>query len=70
MRFAATLTATGLLSYLVLEIAKLFMAPIVAWVIGLLTVVFKIAFIVLALGILVGVGIYFYRRSRDVAVEA
>ena len=70
MRMAASLTATGILSFLVLEIAKLFMAPVVAWFIGLMTVVLKIGFIALCVGLLVGVGVYFYRRSKDLPADA
>lgn len=69
MRFAAAITATGLLSFLLLEIAKMFMAPIVAWVIGVLAIALKFLLIALAAGLAIGVGVYFYRRSKEASAE-
>ena len=77
MRFAAALTATGLLSFLILEIAKIVLEPVVAYLLAVLAagvaIAFKIAMIglVLMLGVgAIGVGIYVYRRTRQDPLDA
>ena len=42
MRFAAGLTATGIIGFLLLEALKILMVPITAWVMGLLAMALKI----------------------------
>jgi hypothetical protein len=64
MRFAAGLTATGIIGWLLLEALKILMVPITAWVMGLLAVALKILLVALGVGTAVGVGIFFYRRSK------
>ncbi len=64
MRFAAGLTATGILGWLLLEALKILMVPITAWVMGLLVVALKILLVTLGVGTAVGVGNFFYRRSK------
>ena len=69
MRFAAAITATGLLSFLLLEIAKLFIAPLIAWALGVLAIALKVLLLALAVGAAIGVGVYFYRRSKNASAE-
>ena len=67
MRFAAGLTATGIIGFLLLEALKILMVPITAWVMGLLATALKVLLMVLGLAAAVaavGLGIYFYRRTR------
>lgn len=63
MRFAAGLTASGILGFLLLEALKILMVPITAWVMGLLAIALKIVLITLGAAIALGVGVFFYRRS-------
>lgn len=69
MRFAAGLTATGIIGWLLLEALKILMVPITAWVMGLLAVALKILLVTLGVGMAVGVGIFFYRRSKRARAE-
>jgi hypothetical protein len=69
MRFAAGLTASGIIGFLLLEALKILMVPITAWVMGLLAMALKILLITLGLATAVGVGIFFYRRSRKAEAE-
>ncbi len=69
MRFAAAVTATGLISWLLLEMAKMLMAPIIAWVMGLLATALTIALAVGGVGLAIGLGVYFYRRSKQASAE-
>ena len=50
MRFAAGLTATGVIGWLLLEALKILMIPVTAWVMGLLAAALKIALMALAVG--------------------
>lgn len=70
MRFAAGLTATGIIGFLLLEALKMLMAPITAWVMGLLALALKILLITLGVAAALGVGFYFYRRSQKARAEA
>ncbi len=72
MRFAAGLTVTGILGFLLLEALKIIMVPVTAWVLGLLAVALKVLLIVLvvfAVGIAIGVGVFFYKRQQKAAAE-
>lgn len=64
MRFAAGLTATGVIGFLLLEALKILMVPVTAWVMGLLALALKIVLITLGVVAAIGVGAFFYRRSR------
>jgi hypothetical protein len=63
MRFAAGLTASGIIGFLLLEALKILMIPITAWVMGLLALALKIVLVALGLTAALGVGVFFYRRS-------
>jgi hypothetical protein len=69
MKFAAGLTASGIIGFLLLEALKILMVPITAWVMGLLALALKIALVALGLGAALGVGFFFYRRSRRASAE-
>ena len=72
MKFAAGLTVTGILGFLLLEAIKIIMVPVTAWVMGLLAVALKmvlIALFVLALGVVVAIGVFFYKRYQRAAAE-
>jgi len=70
MRFAAGLTVTGVLGFLLLEALKIVMVPVTAWIMGLLVVALKIFLILIALGVAVGVGFFIYKRQQKAAAEA
>ncbi len=65
MKFAAGLTVSGIIGFLLLEALKILMVPITAWVMGLLALALKIVLIALGLTAALGVGVFFYRRSRS-----
>ena len=73
MGFAAGLTATGIIGFLLLEALKILMVPITAWVMGLLAMALKILLVglavVAALGA-VGLGVYVYRRTQRASADA
>lgn len=69
MRFAAGLTATGVIGWLLLEALKILMVPVTAWVMGLLAVALKIALMALAVGAALGVGVFFFRRAKKAQAE-
>ncbi len=65
MKVAASMTVTGLLGLLVLEALKILLAPVAAWLMGLVAVALKIALVVFGLGLAVVVlalSIWAYRR--------
>ena len=70
MKFAAGLTASGIIGFLLLEALKILMVPITAWVMGLLALALKILLVGLGLGAALGVGFFFYRRSQKADAEA
>ncbi len=72
MRFAAGLTATGIIGFLLLEALKILMVPITAWVMGLLAMALKILLIGLAVATAVGavgLGVYVYRRTQRAGAD-
>ena len=69
MRFAAGLTATGVIGWLLLEALKILMVPVTVWFMGLLAVALKIALMGLAVGAALGIGVFFFRRARKAQAE-
>jgi Flp pilus assembly protein TadB len=69
MKFAAGLTITGILSFLVLEALKIIMVPVTTWVLGLLVLAVKLVLIVLVVGLVIGVGIFLYKRQQKMMEE-
>lgn len=64
LRFAAGLTVSGIIGFLLLEALKMLMVPITAWVMGLLALALKIVLIAAGLAAAVGVGVFVLRRSK------
>ena len=69
MKFAAGLTVTGILGFLLLEALKIIMVPVTAWVLGLLAIALKIALVGLVLVVVIGVGVFLYRRQQKAEAE-
>jgi hypothetical protein len=69
MKFAAGLTITGILTFIVLEALKIIMVPVTTWVLGLLVLAIKLAMVVLVLGLVIGVGVFLYRRQKKMMAE-
>ena len=70
MRFAAGLTVTGIIGFLLLEALKILMVPITAWIMGLLALALKIVLVTLGIVATIGVGYFVYRRARRARAEA
>lgn len=67
MKFAASLTVTGLVGFLLLEALKILLAPVAAWLLGFVMVAVKIALIVLGAGlglVVIALSFWAYRRYR------
>jgi len=69
MKFAAGLTVSGLVGFLIVEALKILMPPVTVWLIGVLTFLLKAFLILIVVGIVLGLGIFFYRRQQKVAAE-
>ena len=69
MRFAAGLTASGIIGFLLLEALKILMVPITAWVMGLLAMALKVLLVTFGVAVAVGLGVFVYRRSRSAEAE-
>lgn len=69
MRFAAGLTATGIIGFLLIEALKILMVPVTAWVMGLLAIALKIVLVTLGLAAALGVGVFVYRQSKKAQAE-
>jgi hypothetical protein len=73
MKFAAGLTVTGILGFLLMEALKIIMVPVTAWVMTLLVFALKALLVVLALGVVgvvIAVGVFIYKRGQRTAAEA
>ena len=67
MKFAASLTVTGIITFLLLEGLKMLMAPVTAWVMGMLAIALKMVLMVLGISLAVGASVFavvWYRRSQ------
>lgn len=69
MRFAGGVTVAGILGFIIVEVLKILMVPITAWVMGLLAMALKILLISLAAATAIGVSVFFYRRSQQAGDE-
>ena len=69
MKFAAGLTVSGIVGFIILEALKYIMPPVTVWVIGVLAFLLKAFLIMIVLGIVTGLGIFFYRRQQKAAAE-
>ncbi len=76
MRFAAGLTVSGIVGFLLLEALKIIMVPVTAWVMGLLAVALKVVVIllvvlaVLLVLLVIGTGVWLYKRRQRNLSEA
>lgn len=72
MKFAAGLTVSGIIGFIILEVLKLVLPAVTAWIIGLLAIALKILLIgvglVLAAGA-IGLAFFLYRRSQKSRAE-
>ena len=72
MKFAAGLTVTGVVGFLVLEALKLVVPTLAVWVIAILAFVFKAILILMVLGLVgavIGIGVFFYKRQQRRTAE-
>ena len=77
MKFAAGLTVTGVLGFILLEALKILLVPVSQWLIGVLAALLAVALKVLLVGLLLGAvalvgGIVYliYRRQKHRSAEA
>jgi hypothetical protein len=73
MKFAASLTVTGVIGFLIMEALKILLAPVAAWLLTFVIAAVKIALIVAGIGVALLVlvlGIWAYRRFRKPAEAA
>ena len=67
MRALAPLAFTGLVGLILLEILKIIMEPVVAWLLGVLVLGLKISLAVIALGVAIYlVKRYYQTRNNEV----
>lgn len=72
MKFAASLTVTGLVGFLILEALKIVLAPVAAWLLAMTVVAAKMLLVLLAaVSVLaaLGVGVFVYRRMNRRSAE-
>ena len=73
MKFAAGLTVSGVIGFILMEVAKLLMPTIAAAILGFLVLVVKIILIAFAIAVAAGaVGLvyFFYKRGQRDEAEA
>ena len=72
MKFAAGLTVSGVVGFLVLEALKLVVPKLAVWIIAILAFVFKAILILVVLGLVgavIGIGVFFYKRQQRRTAE-
>ena len=72
MKFAAGLTVSGIVGFLVLEALKLVVPTLAVWIIAILAFVFKAILILMVLGLVgavIGIGVFFYKRQQRRTAE-
>ncbi len=72
MRFAAGITASGVLTLILLELFKIIGPSVQGWVLGILALALKTILVGLVLAVaatVIGVGIFMYRRGKKASVE-
>ncbi len=72
MKFAAGLTVSGVVGFLVLEALKLVVPTLAVWIIAILAFVFKAILILMVLGlvgVVIFVGVFFYKRQQRRTAE-
>ena len=66
MKALAPLAFTGLVSLILLEILKIIMEPVVAWLLGVLALGLKISLALIAIGVVIYLIRRYYRTRNDV----
>lgn len=72
MKFAAGLTVSGVVGFLVLEALKLVVPTVAVWIIAILAFVLKAILILIVLGLVgavIGLGVFFYKRQQRRTAE-
>ena len=69
IRFAGGLSVAGILGFIIIEVLKILMIPIMAWVMGLLALALKIVLMVLLTLSAIGVGVFVYKRFQGTSAE-
>ncbi|MGI9625595.1 MAG: hypothetical protein ACR2QM_02055 [Longimicrobiales bacterium] len=70
MKFAATITATGVLGFLLLEVLKILLAPAAAWLLALAMIAAKVALLGLVVGVVVVAGAFMVKRANRARAES
>ncbi len=66
-KLAATLTVSGVLGFLILEALKILLAPVAAWLLGVVVLILQVVLVVLGIGLaltVLALSIWAYRRYR------
>ena len=66
MKALAPLAFTGLVGLILLEILKIIMEPVVAWLLGVLALGLKISLALIAIGVVIYLIRRYYRTRNDV----
>ena len=73
MKFAAGLTLTGIIGFIITEALKLLVPTVTVWVMGLLAFALKvllIGFALVAAAAVIGLGFFLYKRAQKAEAEA
>lgn len=70
MRLAGGVSVAGILGFIIIEVLKILMIPIMAWVMGMLALALKIVLMVLLALSAIGVGVFVYKRSQRSTAES
>lgn len=72
MKFAAGLTVSGIIGFVLLEVLKFLLPSLAAWLLAVLTFLLKVLLLGIGLAVLVtmvGIGIFLYKRANRSKVE-
>jgi hypothetical protein len=73
MKFAAGLTVSGILGFVLYEVLKLIVPPLASWGLGVLLLVLKILLILVALAVgacVLGIVVFLVKRMKRTRAEA
>ena len=73
MKFAAGLTVSGIIGFVLLEVLKFLLPTLAAWILALLTFVVKVILFGIGLVVvvaLIGIAIFIYKRAQKSREEA
>ena len=72
MKFAAGLTVSGIIGFVLLEVLKFLLPSLAAWLLAVLTFLLKVLLLGIGLAVLVtmiGIGIFLYKRANRSKAE-